>query len=597
MTFSLVVPDPIEAVIQSFRTRADPFTQLDVANALGAARQSMKNPSEGENFGAWAEVLAFALAPSRRQPSPWGTYFGPMGTAETEDGKIVYFPDIAGTDAHVLDHWTSRAETVTQPVLKARYADLVWDVGPVIAKGRRDPDMARLAIDAYLASVSATIVADLQGRLEAAERALDLALFLRDAGRIDSAKTALLSLHREVIASGNGSWWRAFDRLIEDKRSGVTDAEREELVTSLEGLVERFGDTGDPQAFNPHALQDAAKRLIRYHTKGKRRDDVKRLNLAIARAFEHFAGMGDAMVASAILQTAINAYRDAGMAPDSKRLRILMEEKIGQARDQMKPHMTEIKISREDMESFVAAVVVDDVPSTFIHIVNNFLPSKRHLEEMVQKTVKHAPLTAHITRTVMAEAHIAAKVRSVKDDPYGRLIVQAKMNVGIEDIWLQTALQKAIEKHDLMPEHFVAWANRLHIFDDTTFLMEGVRAWYDGDLVKAVYVLIPQVECGLRGIVAKLGQPVTKAHPTVPGVGVAMTMGDILNAEVLREALGPDLTLHFLAIYSDPRGLNLRNNVAHGLVRSGAISESLVRLLVLTLLIFGVWQELAAGRR
>jgi lysyl-tRNA synthetase class 1 len=124
-----------------------------------------------------------------------------------------------------------------------------------------------------------------------------------------------------------------------------------------------------------------------------------------------------------------------------------------------------------------------------------------------------------------------------------------------------------------------------------------VRAWYEGDLIKTVHVLIPQVECGLRGIVAKLGQPVTKAHPTVAGVGIAVGMGDILNADAVREALGPDLTLHFLALYSDPRGFNLRNTVAHGLVRQSAINTSLVRLLILTLLIFGVWKELAAARR
>jgi lysyl-tRNA synthetase, class I len=133
MTFSLVVPHSVEAVIQSFEALALPFTQLDVAQALSAARQSMNNPSEGENLGAWAEVLAFGLAPSRRQASPWGTYFGPMGSAETEDGKIAYFPDIAGVDTRVLDHWISRARTIAQPVLKARYADLAWDMASVIA--------------------------------------------------------------------------------------------------------------------------------------------------------------------------------------------------------------------------------------------------------------------------------------------------------------------------------------------------------------------------------------------------------------------------------------------------------------------------------
>jgi lysyl-tRNA synthetase, class I len=95
-----------------------------------------------------------------------------------------------------------------------------------------------------------------------------------------------------------------------------------------------------------------------------------------------------------------------------------------------------------------------------------------------------------------------------------------------------------------------------------TLLMEGVRAWYEGDLVKTVHVLVPQIELGLRNIVGKLGKPVTKRHPTIADVGVVLNMGDILYSPELTEALGPDLTLYFLSLYADPRGMNLRSTEA-----------------------------------
>jgi len=68
--------------------------------------------------------------------------------------------------------------------------------------------------------------------------------------------------------------------------------------------------------------------------------------------------------------------------------------------------------------------------------------------------------------------------------------------------------------------------------------MEGVSAWYEQDFVKAVYVLAPQVEKGLRSIVSKLGRPITKHHPKIPGVGVVIGMGDILYSDEIRDALG-----------------------------------------------------------
>jgi hypothetical protein len=594
----LIIPLAIESVIQRLDAAKTPFTELDVQQALGSARKSLRDPTEEANFGAWVEVLAFALVGSRERQSPWGTYYGPRGSGTTKDGKTVYFPDIAGADARVVAHWGRRAQSVTHPVLKARYADLAWEMAVVIGQTRRDPQMARIAIDAYMASSSPAILPDLHDRFDSALRALDLAILLRDSERTGQARRAVMQLHHESVTSKQGRWWLAFDRLIQDKRAGLTDEERRELVDSLESLVAHFSDSATPQKFNPHATQDAAKRLIKHYTRVQKPDDARRLHAVIGRTFEHFAGLGNAMLASAVLQTAVNAYRDAGLAEESRRVRILMQDKIGQSRDQMVPVATEFKITKDDMEKFLAGVVVDDLGSTFVKIAVQFLPDRRELGDQVQQTLKEAPLMALLTQAIIADNRVAATVGSVEDDPFGRLVRQTTMNFGFSEVWLQQALNRAIEVHGLTPEHFVAWANRLGLFDDVTLLLEGITAWYERDIVKAVHVLVPQVELGLRGIVAKLGMPVTKAHQTVADVSVAIGMGDILYSnKELAESLGPDLTLYFLSLYADPRGKNLRNDLAHGLLKVERIRDSLVWWLVHTLLVFGIWDKLAEKRR
>jgi lysyl-tRNA synthetase class 1 len=276
-------------------------------------------------------------------------------------------------------------------------------------------------------------------------------------------------------------------------------------------------------------------------------------------------------------------------------VRILMQEKIGQARENMGTIESEISVPREHTEEFLQAIVAGDLGSTFARIVGNFLPRRKLLEEAVQKSLKQAPIMALMPQMVMDGDHVAAKVGSVLDDPLGRLIGQTAMDLGFSGIWLQKALEQTIEAHEATPEHFVTWANRLGLFEDLTFLIEGVRAWYEGDLVKAVHVLVPQVEKGLRSIVAQLGKPVTKPHPSITGVSVATNMGDILYSKELADILGPDVTLYFLALYADPRGMNLRNRVAHGQLES--VTGSLVQLIIHTLLVFGVWKELAERRR
>jgi hypothetical protein len=265
MSSELAIPAPIEAVVQKFEQATAPFTVMDVQQALSQARRSLDKLSEAENCGAWSEILAFSLTEGRDYagPSPWGTFFCPLGSVE-RDGNTIYFPDIDDADAPVIAHWTNRAKTVVHPVLKARYADLVWELSPTIAKTRRDPDMARIAVDAYLTTSRGSTTARLHDRFTAALRALDLASVIRDRERIDQARGILLGLHHDAIKMREGPWWLAFDRLIGDKNVNLSDEERDQLVTSLEDLVLHYGytsDTSGPQSFNPHGLERAAERL------------------------------------------------------------------------------------------------------------------------------------------------------------------------------------------------------------------------------------------------------------------------------------------------------------------------------------------------
>ena len=55
--------------------------------------------------------------------------------------------------------------------------------------------------------------------------------------------------------------------------------------------------------------------------------------------------------------------------------------------------------------------------------------------------------------------------------------------------------------------------------------------------------------------------------------------------------------MHFLTLYSDPRGFNLRNKIAHGMIGADEIDAGLASRIVHTLLVFGIWEPLSkAGK-
>jgi hypothetical protein len=129
MTTAFAVPASLEEIIQRFDAREEPFNEFSVSGELNAARGALVEPADAESLGAWAEVLAFALATDRHE-NPWNSYFGPMGSGVKADGTKVYFPDISDTPPEgrgTLVHTRESAETsLSQGALRRPYVGNEW---------------------------------------------------------------------------------------------------------------------------------------------------------------------------------------------------------------------------------------------------------------------------------------------------------------------------------------------------------------------------------------------------------------------------------------------------------------------------------------
>ncbi|WCK27617.1 hypothetical protein [Agrobacterium pusense] len=75
---------------------------------------------------------------------------------------------------------------------------------------------------------------------------------------------------------------------------------------------------------------------------------------------------------------------------------------------------------------------------------------------------------------------------------------------------------------------------RSSLFSDFPLLVAGVKAWLDGDYVKSIFVLVPQVEDAFRNIARRLGESVTKEKRGQSGWEVSMNLGDLLSMEKVR---------------------------------------------------------------
>jgi hypothetical protein len=588
-------PDELDTVLTDFDRRADPFDEFAVRAAIIEVRERLAPQcSPEQNAAMWADLLAFALSP-RERDNPWGTFFGPMGYWQKEDGTNHYSPDIAGTEPAAVNHWMERAQSLTHPVLRARYADVAWDMARAIGNSRPEPAMAQTAIDAYLDSISRR--PDPHGRFMVAIRALDLSVLLADDIRIDRARQQLLALHRAAVDGKQPHWWHAPDRLLGDARTRTTDAERDQIIADLEAVAALRSNAADPGVFDPHATEAAVKRLVKVYRRVGRHDDARRNLERLGKTFEHFASLAGPMLASSALQVATNAYRESGNRDDVKRTRKAMEASIEKSQDEMVRIPIEIPVSREDRERYLKAIVADDIGSTFVKLAVAFLDRREQLAEQVAEQSKDAPLQASLDQQLHHGRQIAAVIGAAAEDPEGRLMLAARQGMMFSEGFLIAAFARAVETLAIEPDHFVSWVARHGMFKDLSLVREGVVAWFEFDFVKAIHVLVPQIEHALRGIADELGLPVTKASPVAPEVSVGINMGDMLYARPeLTAALGEDLTLHFRALYADPRGFNLRNYLAHGMMEAQEMTFGAATRVMHSLLILGAWKEISESR-
>ena len=583
---------PLYEIINTFDQRADGFDLHDLNAALTAARTAIGD-LQGNVFKAAAdELLAFEFQPWA-QGSPWDTHFGPLVTLQKEDGGEAYIPDKAWLDAKSIAFWRDRAATAKHPLLSARYADLVWDMETAVDAGtKRDGKMGTVAASSY---IEAAVLPgfDRMYAYQAAQRGLTLAIALNNSALRDKARAALLSLHKQSKADGT-RWFDAYDILIGQPKSGLIEVERDGFIADLEAGLARCANEAVPASFDPHYVQGFAERLISHYRREKRQADEKRVHAVVARATEHFASLADAMLASSVLNDAMDSYRNAGLLGDAECVRRLQVEKVREANGQMASFRHEVTITFEQVEAFKAEIVVDDPALTLARIASNFLLKRDELEALVDRQEEIAPLQARITQTIMGEDYQVASVGSTEEDPFGRVLRQSIMALQLNTPWLSWAIEAAIERHKFELGHFVQWCNRAGLFGDGILLSAGLDAWLIGDDLKATHILIPQVERALRNLVDSVGCSPTKPDRRFKGAQAAVTMGEIIFNKDTVAAFGkggPNLALHFAALYADPRGMNLRNELAHGLLDWRAMHNGTVMWIVHSLLLLGLWRR------
>jgi len=535
----------------------------------------------------WADQVAFTFASDQEERQPWGTYFGPVTASRSSQGELIYYPNPAAITPEIVNHWMKRADSLNHPVLKARYADLVWDIGKRVLTERPDIRYPQLAIDGYIESVQGHHNAEKFDDKQYLIRALQLATLIRDAERSNKAKEFLISQFYAELEE-DGDWMDIFKALISNKKCGLEKEEKHAMVTSLEALVSRYTNTESSHA---QAAERVASVLLPIYSSEGNVEANKRLSLSVSEAFEKIAEAGSRMQAMGFLQTAIDYSRRTGDQDRTSRLQILREEAIRQSSSEMQTITCKRKIRMEEVDKVLLDVIDDKSwQQTLFNIAAYFIMTKRQLQCEADHSAKHSFVMSLFPISLLAEDHVAAQIGG-PDDAEGPLFRSAEINRQAIAPFLSRALDSAIERHELSAEELAAFIFNSSLFSDFPLVLAGVKGWLESDYVKCMFVLVPQIEEAFRNLARGLGESVTTAKKGQKGWEVSMNLGHFLAMDSVKEEIGEDIHFWIKSIFADPRGLNLRNRVAHCLINREWATYPHCDLIIHALLVLGVYKD------
>ncbi|HYJ06001.1 MAG TPA: hypothetical protein VEX43_12770, partial [Chthoniobacterales bacterium] len=248
------------------KTLSETDISTEIERVVAGLREASSEPSEETR----AEALAFGFVPKRSgELSGWGTYFGPMAVWKSEDGRTIEQPNLQQMSPEILDYWDGRQAVAAHPVLRARYADLLWDFAKALNR-QAEIRHANAAIDAYVEAMKSVRYDHKITAITYAGRALSLSISTTDSDRIEKVRDTIIQLEgegRQIELPG--TWGFAFDLLVENKKSRLTNEQEENLINDLEQILQNVVDAPSGPR-DPFTAEYAAMRLARYYRRANR---------------------------------------------------------------------------------------------------------------------------------------------------------------------------------------------------------------------------------------------------------------------------------------------------------------------------------------
>ena len=538
-----------------------------------------------------AELIAFTLFEGNNpERSGWPTYYGAeYGIVEGVKYAAVELNMIT---ADVVGHWLQRAQACNHPILKARYSGLAWDFKRVV--GADVPfAIALLNVRALIDAVNRCLVTQQRYGFIKLTRALTQSLAFKQDDLTQEAVAAIMNYERTLKDEQRGRFGFSYDLLVKNWKGLITDEQRDTIISELEGRLERITAKKEGKSPDPWKAQEAADRLAEYYAKAGRVEDVQRVIRKVGQEYEELIGQAAGIQAYGWLETLYKLYLTYGLKDEAVAALARFQE-IGKGiGEEMAMFGGEIEIPKERIDSYVENVLMGTYDEVLTRVAVVFIPTKAKAIEQIAELSKEAPLSFLFSKQIIDEkGRPVVKIKSAEEDESGHIALRIADSMKIHGFFLNIALTEGKKRGLLTPEAVMAFVSQSAVIkqDRMGIIQRAIDAYFSGDYLSCIHLLVPQIEEACRTIIIEGGGN-PWGTPNENGGFHNKVLDTILRDEVFSDVFTEDAALYFRVLLTDQRGWNVRNSVCHGLWAPEMFTEQVADRLIHALLCLGLVRQ------
>lgn len=475
-----------------------------------------------------------------------------------------------------LDRLVAIIEEIKCPEFRARIADLLW-------VRRRDAEMARTAVDAYMESANQLLDEEYWTFAgERVSRALRLTLMLgRGAEDLRDAVTIRLQQCLENPgALGNTPFPVNVLQLMVDTRCGESRVLLKN-ARSFAQMAESARDWHLARSYWEIILLLSA----RLDDRAVQRESLEKISEGYANLARSMwgDGQGAGLAAAHWMQHAVEAYQRIPKFDRPQRndlYRELLRYQKASLKDMKKLDCsTDLREITERSRKAVTKGNLLDAVMSLAFLISP--PDYDKLRESAEEKRAKYPL-----QSLFSPVHLDYEGKVIAKTPTGwpggnddaakalwaGTLQEADLTHGlnaqavIDPARQQILLNHFVQLRDIFP---LVMHNPVVPPGHERLWAEGLHAGLTGDLSIAIHMLVPQVENSLRYILQGRGVMTSELKPW--GLQENQRLGGLLRSEGLIKIFGRNFIFDLRAILVEPTSANLRNIVAHGLAPAGQL--------------------------